>query len=124
MTQAPIKPYTILELAGLYSVSRKVFNSWIDYFCPKLGELTGKIYTILQVELIFERLGHPTNTSIKYTTLELAGLYKVSKKVFGSWLKLFRTKVGKLVGKTYTILQAQIIFEHLGQPKNTGCSKK
>lgn len=83
-------------------------------FLPELGKLTGKIYTILQVEIIFKNLGSPTG--VAYTTLTLANLYKVSKNVFFSWLKLFRPKVGKLVGITYTPLQAHIIFDHLGHP--------
>jgi transposase-like protein len=52
-----------------------------------------------------------------YTVKEMCALYGVSRTVFFSWIKKFRSKIGELKGKTYTPKQVRIIFDHLEMPE-------
>ena len=58
---APIKPYTVKQLAGFYSVSEKTFRVWINEkeFSSELGIKTGHYFNIRQIKLIFDHFGHP-----------------------------------------------------------------
>jgi len=47
---------------------------------------------------------------------ELANAYQVSLKTFASWLRPFRQKIGRYLGRAYTPKQVRIIFESLGEP--------
>lgn len=55
-----IRPYTIAELASLYGISKPTLNKWLKPHRSFIGERIGHIYTALQVRLIFERLGLPS----------------------------------------------------------------
>lgn len=59
----PIKTYTHKELAQFYNVDPDTLTNWIRRFAAKMkrcGWHPGKrIYTIRQVELIFQELGNP-----------------------------------------------------------------
>ena len=59
---APIKPYTVKQLAEFYSVSEKTFRVWINEkeFSIELGIKAGHYFNIRQVKLIFDNFGHPT----------------------------------------------------------------
>jgi response regulator of citrate/malate metabolism len=54
-----LKPYTIAELADMYGVSKKTFRKWLEPFQEQIGERNGFFYSIVQVKIIFERLGMP-----------------------------------------------------------------
>ena len=54
-----IKPYTSLQLANMYGVSRKTFSRWIKPLSIKVGPRIGNYYQILQVEKIFTLLNVP-----------------------------------------------------------------
>jgi hypothetical protein len=56
---APIKSYSHKELMDMYEVSHVIFRGWLTPYKEKVGKLTGKRYTIKQVEIIFSELGRP-----------------------------------------------------------------
>jgi len=54
-----VKAYTTKELAALYGVSYKAFNTWLQPYTQEIGEKRGWYFTTLQVRIIFEKLGLP-----------------------------------------------------------------
>ena len=56
---AKIQAYSKKELATLYGVTVKTFESWIKPFAHTLGELNGKRFTPKQTQIIFDKLGTP-----------------------------------------------------------------
>lgn len=54
-----IKPYSISELAAIYSVKPRTMRMWIARHQEAIGEKTGRYFTALQVKIIFEKLGLP-----------------------------------------------------------------
>lgn len=54
-----VKPYTQKELCQLYETSDKTFLKWLAPFRQQLGSKTGRYYSVLQVEIIFLKLGIP-----------------------------------------------------------------
>lgn len=54
-----VKPYSVSELSGIYTVSTKTFLKWLKPFHQKIGKRHGRYYSVLQVEIIFEKLGVP-----------------------------------------------------------------
>ena len=54
-----IKPCTLTELAAIYGVGIRTMKKWIIPHQPAIGEKHGRIYTALQVKIIFEKLGLP-----------------------------------------------------------------
>lgn len=54
-----IKPYSLTELSNLYGVSNRTMKNWITPHSPLVGEKIGRLYTALQVKIIFEKLGLP-----------------------------------------------------------------
>ena len=54
-----IKPCTLTELATIYGVGIRTMKKWITPHQPAIGEKHGRIYTALQVKVIFEKLGLP-----------------------------------------------------------------
>ena len=54
-----IKPYSLTELSGLYGVSNRTMKNWITPHNNFVGEKIGRLYTALQVKIIFEKLGLP-----------------------------------------------------------------
>ncbi|TRU49826.1 MAG: hypothetical protein EWV91_07075 [Microcystis aeruginosa Ma_QC_Ca_00000000_S207] len=65
---APIRSYSHKELTDLYEVSHVVFRGWLAPHKSKIGKLTGKRYTIKQVETIFHELGRPYLTIKKHSS--------------------------------------------------------
>jgi hypothetical protein len=59
-----IKPYTVLELARLYEVSRWTFKKWIEPHEDAIGPRVGHFYNTLQVKIIFEKLGPPSSRMV------------------------------------------------------------
>jgi hypothetical protein len=54
-----VKPYTIKELCALYQICDKTLSRWLQPFRPQIGMPNGRFYTVLQVEMIFTKLGVP-----------------------------------------------------------------
>lgn len=55
-----IKPYNIKELCTIYGVAYRTMVQWIDAHKEAVGARVGRYYTALQVEIIFEKLGLPS----------------------------------------------------------------
>lgn len=54
-----IRPYSITELSCLYGVSNRTMKNWIAPHDLLVGNKIGRLYTALQVKIIFEKLGLP-----------------------------------------------------------------
>jgi len=54
-----IKPLTKKEITALYGVSYKTFSAWIAPFKKEIGKYNGRRFTIKQVEIIYQKIGHP-----------------------------------------------------------------
>ena len=54
-----VKASTKKEMAAIYGVSVRTFNSWLKPFEEKVGEKRGRYYTVNQVVIIIEVLGLP-----------------------------------------------------------------
>jgi transposase len=55
-----LRPYSLKELSGMYNVSKNTFKKWLSEFSEDLGERKGYYYSVIQVKLIFEKLGLPS----------------------------------------------------------------
>jgi LEA14-like dessication related protein len=54
-----VKPYSLTELALIYGVTNRTMKNWIVRHNEAIGEKVGRLYTALQVKIIFEKLGLP-----------------------------------------------------------------
>ena len=54
-----VKPYNIKDLCNLYQVSPKTMYKWLDALSVDIGYKNGRYFTVLQVEMIFIKLGVP-----------------------------------------------------------------
>ena len=54
-----IKPYSITELARIYGVTNRTMKNWINRHDEAVGLKVGRLYTTLQIKIIFEKLGLP-----------------------------------------------------------------
>lgn len=54
-----LRAYSMGELADLYKIHRDTMRKWLQPFTGAIGERNGRFYTIIQVQVIFERLGWP-----------------------------------------------------------------
>ena len=54
-----LKAYSKKELAEIYQVSVKTFNTWLKPFEEKVGQKRGRYYTVNQVKTILEAIGLP-----------------------------------------------------------------
>jgi len=54
-----IKPCTLTQLAAIYGVHVRTMKKWISPHQEAIGQKQGRIYTALQVKVIFEKLGLP-----------------------------------------------------------------
>ena len=59
-----IKPYTLVELARMYEVSRWTFRKWLEPHEKAIGPRVGNFFTTLQVKVIFEKLGPPSSKMV------------------------------------------------------------
>ena len=57
--EAPIKPYSKKELCVLYGVDPKTLNRWLANYEEGIGKKIGRYYNVVQVKIIFDKLGHP-----------------------------------------------------------------
>ncbi len=53
------KPYCSKELCTMYEVTYKTFRGWLKPHLEELGARNGRYYTVLQVRIIFKKLGAP-----------------------------------------------------------------
>jgi len=54
-----IKPYSLTELSQIYGVTNRTMKNWITRHDAAVGEKIGRLYTALQIKIIFEKLGLP-----------------------------------------------------------------
>ena len=54
-----IKPYNLTELSAIYGVTIRTMKNWLIRHHEAIGEKTGRLYTALQVKIIFEKIGLP-----------------------------------------------------------------
>ena len=54
-----IKPYTLKELAAIYGMNRKTMSRWLKRHKDAIGEREGYYYSIIQVNVILDKLGTP-----------------------------------------------------------------
>lgn len=54
-----IKPYSTRELSRIYGVCDKTLLKWMKPFADEIGQKQGRFYTVVQVEIIFNKLGMP-----------------------------------------------------------------
>lgn len=59
------KPCSTKQLAKLYCIDERTFNKWIEPHSHEIGEKVGNFYNIVQVEIIFKRLGIPEGLKTK-----------------------------------------------------------
>lgn len=57
--QVIIRPYSLSDLAHLYGVTRHTIRTWLKPHLAAIGQKNGRLFTILQVRIIFEKLGLP-----------------------------------------------------------------
>jgi len=54
-----IIPFSTKDLSGIYGVSNKTFLNWIKPFAEEIGERRGRYFSVIQVQIIFNKLGIP-----------------------------------------------------------------
>jgi hypothetical protein len=54
-----IKPYSITELAQIYQVSIHIIRKWLSPHSEAIGKKIGRMYTVHQVKIIFQKLDIP-----------------------------------------------------------------
>jgi hypothetical protein len=54
-----VKPYSAKDLANIYGVAKKTMNKWLEPFVHEIGPKKGRYYTVVQVKIIFHRIGLP-----------------------------------------------------------------
>lgn len=54
-----IRPYSLTELARIYGVTNRTMKNWLVRHDDAIGEKIGRLYTALQIKIIFEKLGLP-----------------------------------------------------------------
>jgi hypothetical protein len=59
-----LKPYSLVDLAKLYTVCDRTMKKWIKPFDHEVGEKNGRYYSISQVKIIFDKLGLPSEIEI------------------------------------------------------------
>jgi hypothetical protein len=111
-----IMPYTLKELAEIYKVCIPTFKKMLFPYEQKIGEHSGRYYSISQVKIIFQYIDLPSN----YTLKELANIYNVSIPTFKVWLDKFQDELGEKNGHLYTLKQLYIIITKLDIPSIEG----
>jgi hypothetical protein len=56
-----VMAYTTKELAEIYGVTLKAFQTWMHNIRDQVGPKIGRYYTIIQVKKIFHLLGDPND---------------------------------------------------------------
>jgi len=144
---AKIRPYFKFEVAQLYRVSRPVFMDWAEEIKEDLeatGYIKGQhIFTLKQIEIIFNYFGHPPAISeseihcsqrvliLPYTKSEMAAMYNISGKTLIAQIESIPDEIAKLKimdgnnkyyflrridKKLFKTREVELIFKHLGHP--------
>ena len=58
-TSIEVKAYSLSELAGIYKISNKCMKRWLKPHQDLIGKREGRYFTVLQVRIIFDKLGLP-----------------------------------------------------------------
>lgn len=106
-----IQKYGVSELAYKYGIDYRVFKNWIEPYKAKIGVLRGRLYNPKQVRIIFALLGLPDGK--KYNRSFFARLFKITRKLFNTWVEPFKNRIGVVRSKIYTPKQAKIIIQSL-----------
>ena len=149
--QAMLRPYYKYEVAKLYKISRDILMYWIktdENFYEKLEETGYKnsqhIFTLKQVEIIFDYLGHPpainqkevikTNDKVSiipYSKFEISKMYGISSKTLTVQINSIPNEkvikeimdgndrniyVFKKTKKIFKKNEVMLIFKYLGHP--------
>lgn len=64
-----IKPYTKTQIARAYGIDVRTFNKWLKPLYKTIGKPNGRLFTPLQVRLIFRNLGTPQRHMLEYINL-------------------------------------------------------
>jgi hypothetical protein len=59
-----IRPCNIKDLAVIYGVDRRTMAAWLKGHEVAIGPKLGRYYSVLQVEIILQRLGIPSQLYI------------------------------------------------------------
>jgi hypothetical protein len=62
--QSEIKPLNYKQLAAVYEVTHKTLKKWLEPFTAEIGEMRGKVFTIKQIRLIYDKLGEPDGVGV------------------------------------------------------------
>lgn len=54
-----IKPLNYKQLAAVYEVTHKTLKKWLEPFSTEIGEVRGKVFTLKQIRIIYDKLGEP-----------------------------------------------------------------
>jgi hypothetical protein len=54
-----LRPYSVKEIASIYNVCDKTLKKWLKPHEPLIGVKQGRYFTVVQVKVIFEKLGLP-----------------------------------------------------------------
>jgi hypothetical protein len=54
-----VRPYSTKELSEMFSVCPRTFRKWLEPFKNDIGVKRGRYYSVIQVNVIIERLGVP-----------------------------------------------------------------
>lgn len=57
--QIEVRPHNLKELAHLYKVDVRTFTKWLRPYKDEIGIIVGRVFTVKQVETIFDKLGYP-----------------------------------------------------------------
>lgn len=60
-----IRPMTPKELASIYHVDVRTFRSWLVPFHEELDKRIGHFYSVIQVTVIYKKLGIPGETEFE-----------------------------------------------------------
>jgi len=56
---APLRPYTTKQLAALYEINTNTLRRWLQRHRHVIGPRLGHLFSIVQVEIIFNLFGWP-----------------------------------------------------------------
>jgi len=59
-SKVPVKAYSKGELKDLYGVSHYTLRVWLKPFIDDIGIIAGGMYTPKQIEIIFSKIGNPS----------------------------------------------------------------
>ncbi|MCC7303484.1 MAG: hypothetical protein IT233_12665 [Bacteroidia bacterium] len=70
-TKFTLKPYMKKELAKMYNMSPRAFNSFIRDFEDEIGKKKGRYYTVKQVERLIKCVGMPRTVKVDKRSEEI-----------------------------------------------------